>query len=74
MNAEEILLLLQQEPEIAHLAGIFLQWFSLGLPAYAFNAIVRQVKFLMPKSKTNNDMQTVFSVTRFVSANFLSYY
>jgi Na+-driven multidrug efflux pump len=74
MNAEEILLLLQQEPEIAHLAGVFLQWFSLGLPAYAFNAIVRQVEVLIARSKTNSDKQTVFSVARFVSANFLSYY
>ncbi|KIM30491.1 hypothetical protein M408DRAFT_66438 [Serendipita vermifera MAFF 305830] len=40
MNAETILLTLRQEPEIAHLAGIYLKWFTLGLPAYAANAIL----------------------------------
>ncbi|CCA70523.1 related to ethionine resistance protein [Serendipita indica DSM 11827] len=42
LNAEVILLALRQEPEIAKLAGIYLRWFMLGLPAYAFNAIVRR--------------------------------
>jgi multidrug resistance protein, MATE family len=41
MNAETILLALRQEPEIAHLAGLYLKWFSLGLPGYAFNAVLR---------------------------------
>jgi hypothetical protein len=27
----------------AHLASIYLKWISIGLPAYAFNAISRQV-------------------------------
>lgn len=40
-NAEPILLLLRQEPEVARLAGIYLKWASLGLPAYAFNCISR---------------------------------
>jgi Na+-driven multidrug efflux pump len=43
INAESILLLLRQEPEIAHLAGVYLWWFSFGLPAYAVNAILRWV-------------------------------
>ncbi|PVG02567.1 MATE efflux family protein [Serendipita vermifera] len=42
INAEGILLILRQEPEIAHLAGVYLQWFSFGLPAYAANAILRR--------------------------------
>ncbi|KAL4072169.1 MATE efflux family protein [Scleroderma citrinum] len=41
-NTESILLALGQEPEIARLAGIYLKWASLGLPAYAFNAISRR--------------------------------
>ncbi|KIM54288.1 hypothetical protein SCLCIDRAFT_1222157 [Scleroderma citrinum Foug A] len=41
-NAEPILLALRQEPEIARLAGLYLKWASLGLPAYAFNAISRR--------------------------------
>ncbi|TFK47550.1 MATE efflux family protein [Heliocybe sulcata] len=41
-NAESILLLLRQEPEVAHLAGIYLKWTAIGLPAYAFNGISRR--------------------------------
>ncbi|KAH7911169.1 MATE efflux family protein [Hygrophoropsis aurantiaca] len=41
-NAEAILLLLRQEPEVAHLAGLYMRWASLGLPAYAFNNIIRR--------------------------------
>ncbi|KAF8315345.1 multidrug Oligosaccharidyl-lipid polysaccharide flippase [Clavulina sp. PMI_390] len=41
-NAEPILIALQQEPEIAHLAGVYLKWLSLGLPAYAFNSVARR--------------------------------
>ncbi|KAG0697233.1 MATE efflux family protein [Suillus ampliporus] len=41
-NAESILLLLRQDPEVAHLAGVYLKWASLGLPAYAFNCISRR--------------------------------
>ncbi|KZV68355.1 MATE efflux family protein [Peniophora sp. CONT] len=41
-NAEAILLMLQQEPEIARLAGLYLKYVSIGLPAYAFNSISRR--------------------------------
>lgn len=41
-NAEAILLALKQEPEVAHLASLYLRWVSLGLPAYAFNCISRR--------------------------------
>lgn len=40
-NAESILLGLRQEPEVAALAGTYLKWLSIGLPAYAFNCISR---------------------------------
>lgn len=43
VNAEQVLLLLRQEPEIAQMAGVYLQWFSFGLPAYAFNSVLRYV-------------------------------
>jgi hypothetical protein len=32
LNAESILILLNQEPEVASLAAIYLRWASLGLP------------------------------------------
>jgi len=31
-NAEVLLLFLKQDPEVAHLAAIYLRWVSLGLP------------------------------------------
>ncbi|ESK88255.1 multidrug oligosaccharidyl-lipid polysaccharide flippase [Moniliophthora roreri MCA 2997] len=46
-NAEAILLSLKQEPEIAHLASVYLRWMSLGLPAYAFNLISRFVHHII---------------------------
>jgi len=44
MNAESILLLLRQEPEVARLAGLYLKWETLALPAYIFNNISRFVR------------------------------
>ncbi|KAJ7054450.1 MATE efflux family protein [Mycena amicta] len=41
-NAEAILLVLKQDPEVARLAALYLRWVSLGLPAYAFNLISRR--------------------------------
>ncbi|KAF9461938.1 multidrug/Oligosaccharidyl-lipid/Polysaccharide flippase [Collybia nuda] len=41
-SAERILLSLKQDPEVAHLAGIYLRWLSMGLPAYAFNCVSRR--------------------------------
>ncbi|KAF8135002.1 mate-domain-containing protein [Boletus edulis] len=41
-NAESILLALNQEPEVARLAAIYLRWASLGLPACTFNCISRR--------------------------------
>ncbi|KAK0202739.1 MATE efflux family protein [Desarmillaria ectypa] len=41
-NAEAILLLLKQDPDVAHLAAVYLRYVSFGLPAYAFNCISRR--------------------------------
>ena len=41
-SAESILLLLRQDPEVAHLAAVYLRWAILGLPAYTFNQISRR--------------------------------
>ncbi|KAL4073505.1 MATE efflux family protein [Scleroderma citrinum] len=41
-NAEPVLLLLGQEPEVAHLAAVFLKYAAWGLPAYSFNCISRR--------------------------------
>jgi len=40
-NAESILLFLHQQPDVAHLAAVYLKYASIGLPAYAFNCISR---------------------------------
>ncbi|THV07085.1 MATE efflux family protein [Dendrothele bispora CBS 962.96] len=41
-NAEVILVGLKQDLEVARLAGTYLRWLSLGLPAYAFNGVSRR--------------------------------
>ncbi|KAH8998173.1 MATE efflux family protein [Lactarius akahatsu] len=41
-NAESILLFLHQQPDVAHLAAVYLKYASIGLPAYAFNCISRR--------------------------------
>ncbi|KAJ6616409.1 mate-domain-containing protein [Mycena sp. CBHHK59/15] len=41
-NAEAILLVLKQDPEVARLAALYLRWVSMGLPAYTFNLISRR--------------------------------
>ncbi|KIO11262.1 hypothetical protein M404DRAFT_127956 [Pisolithus tinctorius Marx 270] len=41
-HAEPILVGLNQDPEVARLAAIYLKWASLGLPAYAFNCVSRR--------------------------------
>ncbi|KAB5589989.1 MATE efflux family protein [Ceratobasidium theobromae] len=42
LNAEWILLRLKQEPVIAHLAGVYLRWFSLSLPGQAVSIVLRR--------------------------------
>jgi len=42
LNAERLLLLLRQDPEIARLSGIYLRWLTLSLPGYIFNNISRR--------------------------------
>ncbi|KAG9313749.1 MATE efflux family protein [Chiua virens] len=42
LNGEALLLALRQEPEVAKLAGVYLQWAVFCLPAYAFNCISRR--------------------------------
>ncbi|KAH9055675.1 MATE efflux family protein [Lactarius vividus] len=42
LNAESILLFLHQQPDVAHLAAVYLKYASIGLPAYAFNCISRR--------------------------------
>ncbi|KAL4073511.1 MATE efflux family protein [Scleroderma citrinum] len=41
-NAEPIFLFLKQDPEVAHLAAVYLKYASLGLPAYSFIGISRR--------------------------------
>ncbi|KIM37128.1 hypothetical protein M413DRAFT_20353 [Hebeloma cylindrosporum] len=41
-NAEPILSLLRLDPQVTHLASLYLRWISLGLPAYSFNFISRR--------------------------------
>lgn len=35
-SAESILLFLKQDPEVAHLAAVYLRWVSFGLPGMSF--------------------------------------
>ena len=37
--------MLRQDPEVAHLAGVYLKWLILGLPAYGFNNVSRYSVF-----------------------------
>lgn len=41
-NAEPIFLFLKQDPEVAHLAAVYLKYASLGLPAYSIIGISRR--------------------------------
>ena len=41
-NAEYLLLLLRQDPDVASLSALYLRWALLGLPAYSFNQISRR--------------------------------
>ncbi|KIJ59881.1 hypothetical protein HYDPIDRAFT_117978 [Hydnomerulius pinastri MD-312] len=41
-HGENLLLMLKQDPEVARLAGTYLKWASLSLPAYSFNCISRR--------------------------------
>lgn len=43
LNSESILLALKQDPEVAHLAAVYLKYSVIGLPAYAFNTVSRCV-------------------------------
>jgi MATE family multidrug resistance protein len=36
-SAESILLFLKQDPEVAHLAAVYLRWVSFGLPGMIFS-------------------------------------
>jgi hypothetical protein len=56
-NAESILLFLHQQPDVAHLAAIYLKYASIGLPAYAFNAISRYAQ--RPNSRNALTVLTV---------------
>ncbi|CAE6482403.1 unnamed protein product [Rhizoctonia solani] len=42
LNAENILLLLGQEEKIAHLAGLYLGWFTLTLPGLIIGVVTRR--------------------------------
>ncbi|CEL63100.1 putative transporter C323,07c OS=Schizosaccharomyces pombe (strain 972 / ATCC 24843) GN=SPAC323.07c PE=1 SV=1 [Rhizoctonia solani AG-1 IB] len=42
LNAESILLKLKQEPKVAHMAGVYLQWFVLSLPGQTITVVARR--------------------------------
>jgi len=41
-NAEDILLFLKQDPEVAHLAAVYLRWASMGLPGTVIRLTSKQ--------------------------------
>ena len=49
LNAEPILMSLNQEPEVAHLAAVYLRWALLGLPGMVLTSIFYAV--------VNNDLR-----------------
>ena len=61
-NAESILLFLHQQPDVAHLAAVYLKYTSIGLPAYAFNCISR---YDLDPTKGNQltFFQSIFPIT-----------
>lgn len=62
-NAEAILLLLKQEPEVARLADLYLKWLSIGLPAYSFNCIIRFVETVGVSRKADSTcIQAILSI------------
>ncbi|CAE6397622.1 unnamed protein product [Rhizoctonia solani] len=42
LNAEPILLILKQEPKVAHMAGLYLRWFTLSLPGQCIAVVLRR--------------------------------
>ncbi|KAJ3995059.1 multidrug/Oligosaccharidyl-lipid/Polysaccharide flippase [Lentinula boryana] len=42
LNAEAVLLKLNQEPEVARLAALYLRWMCVGIPAFTFNCVSRR--------------------------------
>ncbi|KAE9391407.1 MATE efflux family protein [Gymnopus androsaceus JB14] len=42
LNAEAVLLKLNQEPEVARLAAVYLRYMCIGIPAFAFNCVSRR--------------------------------
>ncbi|KIK58000.1 hypothetical protein GYMLUDRAFT_45564 [Collybiopsis luxurians FD-317 M1] len=42
LNAEAVLLKLNQEPEVAKLAALYLRYMCIGIPAFAFNCVSRR--------------------------------
>ncbi|KAJ4480198.1 mate-domain-containing protein [Lentinula aciculospora] len=42
LNAEAVLLKLNQEPEVARLAALYLRYMCIGLPAFTFNCVSRR--------------------------------
>ncbi|GAW08891.1 multidrug oligosaccharidyl-lipid polysaccharide flippase [Lentinula edodes] len=42
LNGEAVLLKLNQEPEVARLAALYLRYMCIGLPAFTFNSVIRR--------------------------------
>ena len=61
LNAESILILLNQEPEVAQLAAIYLRWASLGLPGMILTSTVSVSRFCLCAVANNNDLAYAFN-------------
>ena len=57
LNAESILIFLNQDPEVAHLAAIYLRWASLGLPGM----ILTSTSSVFCAVANNNDLAYAFN-------------
>ncbi|KAJ2918977.1 hypothetical protein MD484_g1459, partial [Candolleomyces efflorescens] len=63
-SAESLLLFLRQDPDVAHLAAVYLRWVSLGLPAYAFNCISRVLRIGFEDDTSNRRVRDLLESFR----------
>jgi MatE len=71
-NAETVLLFLRQQPDVAHLAAVYLKYASIGLPAYAFNCLSR-CDLYPTKGTRLTFFKSIFPVTGSLCSSYPDY-
>ncbi|OXG27238.1 MATE family multidrug resistance protein [Cryptococcus neoformans Ze90-1] len=59
-NISPILVVLGQDPEVSHRAGVYLRWLSIGIPGYGGNVLVK--KYLQAQNLMHVPTYTLFFV------------